>query len=117
VSVTRRDEHGAVTSMAVVLTAVLLAVAVAAVVGGRVLVSERRAAAAADLAALAGAVAVQHGQDGCDAVRRLVSRHPDTEVRRCWVTGEQVRVTVAAEVGVVVGRRVTVAARAHAGPR
>ena len=112
----RRDERGVVTSMVVVLATTLVVVTVAAVAGGRVLVTQRRAAAAADLAALAGAVAVQRGEAACDAVRRSVSHH-GSRLHRCVVTGEHVRVTVTSEVGVVAGRRVRVAARAHAGPR
>lgn len=110
------SERGAVTSMVVVLTAVLVVLTVAAVAGGRVLVTQRRAAAAADLAALAGAVAVQRGGDPCDAARRLVARS-DARLQRCVVSGDDVRVTVVTDAGVVAGRRVSVAAKAHAGPR
>lgn len=111
-----RDERGMVTSMVVVLATTLVVLTVAALAGGRVLVAQRRAASAADLAALAGAVAVQQGEAACDAVRRTVSRH-GSRLQRCEVTGDHVRVTVIREVGLVAGRRVRVAAQAHAGPR
>jgi secretion/DNA translocation related TadE-like protein len=78
-------------------------------------VAQRRAAAAADLAALAGAVAVQHGQDACPAAVRM-ARLDRASLRSCRVVGEQVRVVGSVSV-VLVGHRVVVQARAHAGPR
>lgn len=112
----RRDDHGMVTAMTVVVAATLVVLSVAAVAGARVLVTQRRAAAAADLGALAGAIAVQRGQDGCGAVSRLV-RRSGARVQQCGVEGDHVRVTVVQDAGTVAGRRVNVAARAHAGPR
>jgi secretion/DNA translocation related TadE-like protein len=112
-----RGELGVAASTAVVVVAVLLVLSAAAVGGAAVLVGQRRASAAADLGALAGAVALQHGQAGCDAVRRLVRRHDDARLRACVVVGDVVRVTVVVDVGVIAGRTVSVAARARAGPR
>lgn len=110
------DERGLAAPVVVGLTAVILLLALAAGVAGRVLVTQRRAAAAADLGALAGAVAVQRGGDACGAVSRLVARS-GARVQQCEVSGDHVRVTVVAEAAVVAGRRISVAERAHAGPR
>jgi secretion/DNA translocation related TadE-like protein len=111
----RRDEDGAVTSLVLVVAAALVVVTVGAAAAGQLMVAHRRAGSAADLGALAGAVALQRGADGCAAARRLVVRS-DARLRRCEVSDEQVRVTVAVEL-TLAGRRVDVGARAHAGPR
>jgi secretion/DNA translocation related TadE-like protein len=105
-----------VTALTVVVAVGLVVLTIAAVAGARVLVTQRRAAAAADLGALAGAVALQRGQDGCAAARRLV-RRSGAQVEQCGVEGDHVRVTVVRDAGTVAGRRLRVAARAHAGPR
>ena len=111
----RRGEDGAATSLVLVVAAALVVATLGATAVGQVMVAHRRAGSAADLGALAGAVALQRGQDGCAAARRLVVR-ADVRLGRCQVSDEQVRITVAVEL-VVVGRRVVLGARAHAGPR
>jgi secretion/DNA translocation related TadE-like protein len=105
-----------VTAPVLAVSVLLVVVTVVAVAGGRLLVAQRRAGSAADLGALAGAVAAQRGGEPCAAVRRLVALH-DARVTRCWVAGKRVRVVVSYDVGVLVGREVSVAARAQAGPR
>ena len=79
------------------------------------LVAQRRAAAAADLSALAGAVAVQHGQDACAAARRMTDLD-GAVLDTCAVDGEQVRVVSQVEV-TLGGHELVVRARGHAGPR
>ena len=111
----RRGEDGAATSLVLVVVAALVVATLGATAVGQVMVAHRRAGSAADLGALAGAVALQRGQDGCAAARRLVAR-ADARLRRCQVSDEEVRITVAVDLAVA-GRRVVVGARAHAGPR
>jgi secretion/DNA translocation related TadE-like protein len=103
------------TPTVLIMAAALVVLAVASTAAGQVLVAHRRAGSAADLGALAGAVAVQQGQDGCSAARRLVARS-EARLHACRVSAEQVRLTVAVDLAVV-GRSVSVSARAHAGPR
>ncbi len=110
-----RDEAGVAVPVALGLAGVLVSFALGGLVGGQVLVAQRRAASAADLAALAGAVARQVGRDACDAARRLTELG-DAALEECEVDGEQVRVTTGVEL-TLVGHPVTVRSRAHAGPR
>jgi secretion/DNA translocation related TadE-like protein len=91
----------------VLLSAVLVAV-------GHVVVERRRAAAGADLAALAGAVEVQHRRDACPVAARIARRN-GVELTSCDVEGEQVRVSTAVTTRLL-GREVEVRAHAHAGP-
>ncbi|QNN54672.1 Rv3654c family TadE-like protein [Nocardioides mesophilus] len=96
------------------LGALLLVAVLLSVLGGLV-VAQRRAQSAADLAALAGAVSVQRGQDACAAVAALVRRN-DAELRSCTVAGREVQVVVALTVEAPAGRRLRVDADARAGP-
>lgn len=112
----RPGERGAVTMVVTAVAGLLVVVTVVVVAGGQVLVAQRRAGSAADLGALAGAVAAQHGEDPCAAVRRIVALH-EARVTRCVVAGERVRVAVARDIGAVAGRGFSVTARAQAGPR
>ncbi len=111
----RRSEQGVAVPVALGMGGVLVALALAGTAGGEVLVAQRRASAVADLAALAGAVAAQHGQDPCAAARRMAGLD-DGRLASCLVDGERVRVV--GEVSLrLAGRDLTVRARAHAGPR
>lgn len=110
-----RTEAGLAVPVVLGLGGALVSLALAAVAGGQVLVAQRRAASTADLAALAGAVAIQTGLEPCDAARRLAALS-GTTVAGCRVEGEQVRLTT--EVALTIaGHDLTVRARAHAGPR
>ena len=92
-----RSSRGSATVLAVVLLVVLgLAGALAAGLGG-VLVAKRRAASAADLAALAGASALQRGDPGC-AVVAATARANRAQVVSCQVDGEVVEVEVSVPV-------------------
>jgi secretion/DNA translocation related TadE-like protein len=117
----RRDELGLAAPLVVTLAGLLLVLALLGAGLGRLLVDQRRAASAADLAALAGASAVQHGRDACQAAAETAGRN-GAELVACTVTGEQVLVRTAVRsagpgrlLGGVDGR-VTVEAEAHAGP-
>jgi secretion/DNA translocation related TadE-like protein len=114
------DERGLAAPVVVVLTGLLLVVSLLGASLGRLLVDQRRAASAADLAALAGATAVQRGLDGCGAAREAAARN-QAELVACSVTGEQVVVRAAVRSSVPGGllgrsRTVAVEADARAGP-
>lgn len=111
----QRPEDGFAVPVALGLGGVLVALALAGTAGGQVLVAQRRAAAAADLAALAGAVAAQRGQDPCAAARRMAELD-EARLRECRVEGEQVRVVSRVALRLA-GRELVVEARGHAGPR
>jgi secretion/DNA translocation related TadE-like protein len=114
------DERGLATPVVVVLTGMLVVVSLLGASLGRLLVDQRRAASAADLAALAGAAAVQRGSDPCGAASDAASRN-DAELVACDVIGEQVvvRATVVSSVPArLLGRSrpVSLEAEARAGP-
>lgn len=111
----RTTERGSATVLALPLLGVL---AVATILFGFVagaVAAQRRAATAADLAALAGAAALQGGGDGCAEAAAVTVRN-DAEVVACVVSGAELRVTVRAETAALFGRSLTVSARARAGP-
>jgi secretion/DNA translocation related TadE-like protein len=89
------------------------AVLVAAV--GAVVADQRRVASAADLAALAGAAAVQSGRDGC-ASAGAVARRNAARLASCAVTGSVVTVRTTRETRPLLGRRLMVRSAARAGP-
>lgn len=93
----------------VLTTAALVAGAVVAVVA-----THRKAQAAADLAALAGATDLQVGRDPCAAAARIAVAN-GAEVRRCSVLGDEVAVSVIIALPGALARR-EVRARARAGP-
>ena len=112
----RRDDDERGTAVWVVPFVGLLVIAalVLAFQGG-VLVAQRRVQAAADLAALAGASALQRGDDGCAAATTFASRNGASLVE-CWVDGREVVVSLSRDGPVALGRAVKVAASARAGP-
>ena len=110
-----RREDGFAVPVVLSLGGVLISLALAGVAGGQVLVAQRRAAAAADLSALAGAVAAQHGQDPCAAAHRMADLDGAT-LGSCEVDGERVRVVSEVELRMG-GHELVVRARGHAGPR
>lgn len=110
-----RGEAGAATVVAVTLGCVLVVVTLAATALGRLLVDHRRAAMAADLAALAGAGAVQRGADGCAAAQGNADVN-EAQVLTCVVRGEEVRVSVRVGSFAVLGQVVSPRAWARAGP-
>ncbi|HET7691169.1 MAG TPA: Rv3654c family TadE-like protein [Nocardioidaceae bacterium] len=91
----------------------LLAV-VLSVIGGAAVVS-RRTDAAADLVALAGATALQHGRDACRAADRSASLN-DVTVMVCEIQGQAVWVEVSRLAPRMFGRDLIVRASARAGP-
>lgn len=111
----RRDECGLATPLVMVTAAVVLLAALGVAGLGRLLVEQRRVAAAADLSALAAAVAAQRGQDPCAAATRM-ARLNAAVVVGCTTEAESARVS-AATTFALWGRSVTVRAEATAGPR
>ena len=77
--------------------------------------AHRRAQSAADLAALAGAVAAQRDEDACATAGR-VARGNDAELTACQVLGDDVLVTVRVASPELAGHGWPVIGRARAGP-
>lgn len=118
----RSSERGSATGLVLVLVAVLATLAVAGTAVGGLLVGQRRAAAAADLAALAAADALVSGAstfrgvpDGCGQAA-LVSSANDALLTSCEVDGHHVVVAVTVEVRLPFGATQSVPGRARAGP-
>jgi secretion/DNA translocation related TadE-like protein len=108
------DERG--TAVWVVpFVGVLVLTALALAFQGGLLVAQRRVQAAADLAALAGAGALQRGDDGCDAASRMAARN-GASMDRCRVDDRDVVVTLARAGPLLWGRSAEVRAMARAGP-
>lgn len=108
-----RDESGAATVFGLGLMGVLMCLAVAFAFAVGVVATHRQAEAAADLAALAGAQAVQQGRDGCAQAAHVAARN-GAALDRCGRQGFNVLVTVSVPFRAVPGHREK--ARARAGP-
>lgn len=105
-------------AMSVVIFMLSLTAVVA--VFGRYIVAGHRAAAAADLAALAGAQAYGTGQDGCGTARSYAASN-DQLLAGCSVVGDRMDFVLSVRISVPVPTRVPllpgrVTATAHAGP-
>lgn len=110
-----RDERGAGTVLGLTMAAVVLFVALAVAGATAVVTTHRVAQSAADLAALAGATALQDGDDACGRAGE-VARANRATLRSCAVEGWTVTVSVTAAGATVLGRQVVQAARGRAGP-
>ena len=113
--VSGRGEAGLAAPLVVALAGVVLLAAIATAALGRLLVDQRRAAAAADLAALAGATALQHGGDGCAAARRTADAN-GANLTGCSLSGQRIQVSAALDSPTLLGRLVQVRVEAAAGP-
>lgn len=105
-----------------IMSVVIFMLSLAAVVAvfGRYIVAGHRAAAAADLAALAGAQAYGTGQDGCRTARLYAARN-DQDLAGCSVVGDRVDFVLSVRITAPVPTRVPmlprqITATAHAGP-
>lgn len=109
---TRGDDRGSVTVLvAIALAAVVAVLALGLQLAGAV-IARHRAAAAADLGALAGALALQAAGDPCGAAGGVVDRN-GARMTSCEVIGWDVRITAAVPVtGGLVGGTAVAAARA-----
>ncbi len=92
--VDRPGERGAATVLVVAMVAVVLVVGVAVAAATGLLVAHRRAQAAADLAALAAAVAWRRGDDPCAAAEHVAAGN-GARLTRCDRLGADVVVRVA----------------------
>jgi secretion/DNA translocation related TadE-like protein len=118
----KSTEDGSASVLGLVLVCVLATVALVSVVVAGVLVGQRRAAAAADLAALAaaevagsGAATTSAGVDACARAAR-VSEANGATMTGCLVEGAEVVVEVAVEVPSLFGSSLSAPGRARAGP-
>lgn len=118
----RRNDQGAGAVLVLVMVAVIAVVALAGVSIGALLSGQRRAASAADLAALSAARALQTGgvtaAAGADAcvVARRISEANGAELSSCRTLGEDVVLEVQVEVRAGFGTTWRVPGRAKAGP-
>lgn len=111
----RSSQRGSATVLALPLLGAVTVAAVLLAFAGGAVATRRHVASAADLAALAGAAAIQHGRAGCAAAAAVAARN-HAELSACSVEGSQVRVVVRAETAPLLGRGLTLSARARAGP-
>lgn len=114
-----RSERGAATVFGLALLALLLVVAVACAVAVGALAGHRRAEAAADLAALAGAQALQAGVEPCGAATRVATDN-GAALDSCTIDAPDVivslHVTLPGLSRVLGGDAPGLPARARAGP-
>jgi len=111
----RGDQRGLAAPVAVTVVGMVLLTTVLSASLGRVLVDQRRAAAAADLAALAAAAAVQTGSDACSAAAVTADRN-SARLVTCEVQEDRVRVVTEVLSTVLTGRAVSVRGVAVGGP-
>lgn len=117
-----RTERGSAAVLATVLAGVLLVTALAAATAGGLLVGQRRAAAAADLAALAGAEALAGagalgpaGSEACTRAAETAAAN-GAALTTCQVAGSDLLVSATVDVGGPFGMTWPVEEEARAGP-
>ena len=112
-----RQECGAATVLALAMSGVLLMVGAALSVVGAIVVDHRRAQAAADLAALAGAAAAGRGDPACVAAGAFAGLN-DAQLLACSLDAEGTTVTVRVRVRGPhwLGQQADLEASARAGP-
>jgi secretion/DNA translocation related TadE-like protein len=111
----RSGERGSAAVLGTVFVGVLLMVSLLVAVVGGAVTDRRRVASAADLAALAGAQALQAGGAGCRTARATARRN-GAELTACVVSGAVLSVRAARSSVAVLGHRFTVRSAARAGP-
>ena len=113
-----RGDSGGATVLVVAMAGVLMFVMVGLAAAGGLVTAQRRAQAAADLTALAGASAladVDGPADACAAAGRVAGRNA-AALDACTPDGRAIRVTVSVAGPDVPWREVRVTAEARAGP-
>ena len=110
-----QGERGSAVPFAVACVGLLTLVGAALSVTGMLVADHRRAQAAADLAALAGASAHAAGDDGCGAAHRVAAGN-GASLTDCRVAAGDVRVTVVVRGPHWLGGQGDLAAEARAGP-
>jgi secretion/DNA translocation related TadE-like protein len=111
----RRDERGAATVLVLAILGLLLFVGAALGVVGALVRAHRVAQSAADLAALAGAVALAGGEDPCAAAASVAAANGAVAVG-CAPDGRDVRVTAEVAGPRWLGQTADLTAEARAGP-
>ncbi len=111
----RGDEGGAGSVLAVAMMGLLVTVTIAAAGVVGVIAAHRTAQAAADLAALAGASALQDGGDACGQAAAVADRNR-AELDGCEIDGWNVSVVVTANTARLPGGVLDLRARGRAGP-
>lgn len=111
----REAERGAASLLVVTCLVLLLMVGSALAVVAALVRSHRSAQSAADLAALAGAVAWQRGVDGCAAAAAL-ARANAAELVACHLIGDDIVVAVEVAGPRWLGQTADLTAQARAGP-
>jgi secretion/DNA translocation related TadE-like protein len=109
-----RGEGGAGAVLAIAMMGLLVTVTVGTSGAVGVVASHRRAQSAADLAALAGASALQDGGDPCGRAA-VIARRNGAELRQCQTRDWQVAVVVSRDVRLP-GSAFALEARGRAGP-
>lgn len=109
------DERGSASLLVVALTGVILLLGMAASFTTAAAAAHRSAQSAADLAALAGAVALQRGEDPCSAAGSVAAGN-DAEVSGCRVEGEDVVLEVRVDSPTFLGHGFDIRGEARAGP-
>ena len=109
------DEHGAGSVLAIAMMGLLVTVTVAAAGVVGIVAAHRIAQSAADLAALAGASALQDGGDACQQAATVAQRNR-AHLDGCEVDGWNVSVVVSADTARLPGGALDLRARGRAGP-
>jgi len=109
------DERGAVSLFATACLGMLVLLGAALGVVGAMIADHRRAQGAADLAALAGATALQRGGGGCAEAERVAVANAAT-LTTCRVEGRDVVVTVRTVGPHWLGQSADLEGQARAGP-
>jgi len=111
----REGEAGAATVMVVAMAGVLMFVLVGLAAASGLVTAQRRAQAAADLAALAAAGTLPGGGEGCAEAARIATAN-GAALDACSITGLDASVEVSVAGPQWLGRPVRVGAEARAGP-
>lgn len=110
-----RSERGAATLLVLSAVGTLLFVGVALAGVAALMLTQRTAQAAADLAALAAATALVGGEDACAAAAQVAAANA-AALTGCDLDGQEARVRATVTGPRLAGRRVEVMAEARAGP-
>ena len=108
-------ERGAATLIVLALSGLLMFVGLSLAGVAAIVLTQRSAQAAADLAALAGATAAVSGADACAAAGGIAAAN-DAVLAHCEIDGLVVTIGVSVEGPRLVDRRYDVSAQARAGP-
>lgn len=111
----RADERGSATLLVLAMAGLLMFLGLGLSGVAAIVLTQRSAQAAADLAALAGASAVASGSDACEGAAAIAESNGVTLVD-CRLAGPVVTVAVTVAGPRLIDRRYDVTAEARAGP-